>query len=54
MGDQPGAVHECCCLHCQQSPRGEIAEGHQDVISGIAPGQQVVNDALALSAEAEQ
>jgi len=26
-----GAVHECCCLHCQQSPRGEIAEGHQAI-----------------------
>lgn len=33
---------------------GKIADGMQDVLSGIAPGQQVVRDALALSAESEQ
>jgi hypothetical protein len=31
MVDRQGAVHECCCLHCQRSPRGEIAEGHQAI-----------------------
>jgi cobalt-zinc-cadmium efflux system membrane fusion protein len=33
---------------------GKIADGQQDVMSGISPGQQVVNDALALNAESEQ
>jgi membrane fusion protein, heavy metal efflux system len=33
---------------------GKIIEGKQELTSGIAPGQQVVNDALALNAEAEQ
>ncbi|MBV8553832.1 MAG: efflux RND transporter periplasmic adaptor subunit [Acidobacteriaceae bacterium] len=33
---------------------GKISNGQQDIISGIAPGTQVVNDALALSAESEQ
>jgi membrane fusion protein, heavy metal efflux system len=33
---------------------GRIVGGQQDVVSGVAPGQQVVNDALALSAESEQ
>jgi cobalt-zinc-cadmium efflux system membrane fusion protein len=33
---------------------GKITEGRQDVMSGISPGQQVVNDALALNAESEQ
>lgn len=33
---------------------GSIVNGKQDIISGISPGQQVVNDALALSAESEQ
>ena len=33
---------------------GRIIDGTQDVLSGIAPSQQVVNDALALSAESEQ
>lgn len=33
---------------------GKIANGTQDVMSGISPGQQVVNDALALNAESEQ
>lgn len=33
---------------------GKITGGQQDVLSGISPGQQVVNDALALNAESEQ
>lgn len=33
---------------------GQIKNGRQDVLSGISPGQQVVNDALPLSAESEQ
>jgi membrane fusion protein, heavy metal efflux system len=33
---------------------GKIIDGKQDLLSGISPGQQVVNDALALSAETEQ
>jgi len=33
---------------------GKIVGGQQDVLSGISPGQQVVNDSLALSAESEQ
>ncbi|MBV8832186.1 MAG: efflux RND transporter periplasmic adaptor subunit [Acidobacteriaceae bacterium] len=33
---------------------GKIADGKQLVLSGISPGQQVVSDALALSAESEQ
>jgi membrane fusion protein, heavy metal efflux system len=33
---------------------GKIIEGKQELTSGISPGQQVVNDALALNAEAEQ
>ncbi len=33
---------------------GKISDGQQDVMSGISPGQQVVNDALALNAEGEQ
>ena len=31
MVDRPGVVHKCCCLHCQRSPQGEIAEGHQAI-----------------------
>ncbi len=33
---------------------GNIAGGMQDIVSGISPGQQIVNNALALSAESEQ
>jgi cobalt-zinc-cadmium efflux system membrane fusion protein len=33
---------------------GKIADGRQEILSGIAPGGQVVSDALALSAESEQ
>ncbi len=33
---------------------GRIADGRQDILSGISPGQQVVSDALALNAENEQ
>lgn len=33
---------------------GKITSGMQNVLSGISPGQLVVNDALALSAESEQ
>ena len=33
---------------------GKVADGFQEIMSGIKPGQQVVNDALQLSAEAEQ
>lgn len=33
---------------------GDITGGQQDVTSGISPGQEVVNDALALHAESEQ
>lgn len=33
---------------------GTVAGGMQDIVSGISPGQQVVNNALALSAESEQ
>jgi cobalt-zinc-cadmium efflux system membrane fusion protein len=33
---------------------GKFIEGQQVILSGIAPGQRVVNDALALSAEGEQ
>jgi cobalt-zinc-cadmium efflux system membrane fusion protein len=33
---------------------GKIVNGTQDVIAGLSPGQQVVNDALALNAESEQ
>lgn len=33
---------------------GKIANGMQNVLSGISPGQLVVNDALDLSAESEQ
>ena len=33
---------------------GKLLNGMQDVTSGIAPGQQVVNNALALSSESEQ
>lgn len=33
---------------------GKIVAGKQELTSGISPGQQVVNDALALNAEAEQ
>jgi len=33
---------------------GELRDGEQDVLSGIAPGTQVVNDALALSSESAQ
>jgi hypothetical protein len=31
MVDRQGAVHECSGLHCQQSPTGAIAEGHQAI-----------------------
>lgn len=33
---------------------GKIVDGRQDILSGLSPGQQVVNDALALNAESEQ
>lgn len=33
---------------------GNFVDGRQVLLSGISPGQQVVNDALALSAETEQ
>jgi cobalt-zinc-cadmium efflux system membrane fusion protein len=33
---------------------GKVADGRQLLLSGISPGQQVVSDALALSAESEQ
>lgn len=33
---------------------GKTLEGRQDIVSGLLPGQQVVRDALALSAESEQ
>jgi len=33
---------------------GRIIDGKQELIAGLSPGQQVVNDALALSAEAQQ
>jgi hypothetical protein len=33
---------------------GTVVDGTQDILSGISPGQQVVADALALSAETEQ
>ena len=33
---------------------GKLIDGKQEVIAGLAPGQQVVNDALALNGEAEQ
>jgi len=33
---------------------GKISGGMQDLLSGISPGQKVVNDALALNAESEQ
>ncbi len=33
---------------------GKLYDGKQDIASGLSPGQRVVNDALALSAENEQ
>ncbi len=33
---------------------GRIIAGQQSILSGVSPGQQVVNDSLALSAESEQ
>lgn len=33
---------------------GRIVDGKQDILSGISPGQKVVNNALALSAEGDQ
>lgn len=33
---------------------GKTVEGRQDILSGLSPSQQVVRDALALSAESEQ
>jgi cobalt-zinc-cadmium efflux system membrane fusion protein len=33
---------------------GQIIDGRQDILSGITPGTQLVNDALALSSESEQ
>ncbi len=33
---------------------GKIIDGKQDLLSGLSPGQQVVNDALALNSESEQ
>ena len=33
---------------------GKLLDGQQVILSGIAPGTQVVNDALALSAESEE
>lgn len=33
---------------------GKIANAQQDILSGISPGQKVVDDALALNAESEQ
>jgi cobalt-zinc-cadmium efflux system membrane fusion protein len=32
----------------------KLYDGKQDIASGISPGQQLVADALALSAESEQ
>jgi hypothetical protein len=31
MAVRSGAVHECCCLSCQRSPRGRIAEWHRTI-----------------------
>ena len=31
MADQRGISRKCFCLHCQQSPRGEIAQEHQAI-----------------------
>ena len=33
---------------------GKIADGRQVILAGLAPGQQVINDALALNSENEQ
>jgi cobalt-zinc-cadmium efflux system membrane fusion protein len=33
---------------------GKTIDGKQEILAGLKPGQQVVNDALALNAEAEQ
>ncbi len=33
---------------------GEVIDGRQNILSGLAPGARVVNDALALSAESQQ
>lgn len=33
---------------------GKIANGRQEIVSGLAPGQQIVMDALALDAESQQ
>jgi cobalt-zinc-cadmium efflux system membrane fusion protein len=33
---------------------GKIIGGTQDIMAGISPGQEVVNDALALNTESEQ
>lgn len=33
---------------------GKFVDGQQVILSGLAPGQKIVNDALALSAETEQ
>ncbi|HEY7304372.1 MAG TPA: efflux RND transporter periplasmic adaptor subunit [Bryobacteraceae bacterium] len=33
---------------------GQIVDGRQDILSGITPGTQLVNDALALSSESQQ
>jgi cobalt-zinc-cadmium efflux system membrane fusion protein len=33
---------------------GKFLEGQQVILSGLSPGQRIVNDALALSAESEQ
>ncbi len=31
MADQQRIVRKCRCLHCQQSPRGVIAQDHQAI-----------------------
>ncbi len=31
MADQQRIVRKCRCLHCQYSPRGEIAQDHQAI-----------------------
>jgi cobalt-zinc-cadmium efflux system membrane fusion protein len=33
---------------------GQVIAGRQDILTGITPGTQVVNDALALSSDSEQ
>jgi hypothetical protein len=31
MADPRETIHKCCCLHCQQSPRGKIGQEHQAI-----------------------